>query len=68
MQSHKILPASFWNKKRAEECAGIDPNSIQLTVEEKAAEAARLMKKKKKRNSAGVGGDTELRAVYGRTG
>jgi UDP-sulfoquinovose synthase len=35
----KILPASFWNKKRAAECATIDPNSIQL--EEKAgAEAA----------------------------
>ena len=26
----KILPASFWNKKRAEECASPDPNSIKL--------------------------------------
>merc|ERR1711862_802432 len=26
----KILPASLWNKKRAEECATIDPNSIKL--------------------------------------
>lgn len=26
----KILPASFWNKKRAEECANIDPNSINI--------------------------------------
>jgi len=26
----KILPASFWNKKRAEECATLDPNSIKL--------------------------------------
>uniref|UniRef100_A0A7S4AK71 NAD-dependent epimerase/dehydratase domain-containing protein n=2 Tax=Pseudo-nitzschia australis TaxID=44445 RepID=A0A7S4AK71_9STRA len=25
-----ILPASFWNKKRAEECASLDPNSIKL--------------------------------------
>mmetsp|Transcript_14635 Transcript_14635/g.21497 ORF Transcript_14635/g.21497 Transcript_14635/m.21497 type:complete len:161 (+) Transcript_14635:3-485(+) len=30
----KILPASFWNKKRAAECAEIDPNSIK--IEEKA--------------------------------
>lgn len=30
----KILPASFWNKKRAEECASLDPNSITLKVEE----------------------------------
>jgi UDP-sulfoquinovose synthase len=35
----KILPASFWNKKRAEECASIDPNSITWK-EEMAAEAA----------------------------
>jgi len=26
----KILPASFWNKKRAEECADLDPNSIKF--------------------------------------
>lgn len=26
----KILPASFWNKKRAEECATIDPKSIKI--------------------------------------
>merc|ERR1712176_1692319 len=26
----KILPASFWNKKRAEECASLDPDSIKL--------------------------------------
>jgi len=26
----KILPASFWNKKRAEECANLDPNSVQI--------------------------------------
>eukprot|EP00544_Gedaniella_sp_CCMP2646_P006299 CAMPEP_0202481526 /NCGR_PEP_ID=MMETSP1361-20130828/1050_1 /ASSEMBLY_ACC=CAM_ASM_000849 /TAXON_ID=210615 /ORGANISM="Staurosira complex sp., Strain CCMP2646" /LENGTH=456 /DNA_ID=CAMNT_0049109037 /DNA_START=68 /DNA_END=1438 /DNA_ORIENTATION=+ len=26
----KILPASFWNKKRAEECASLDPNSITI--------------------------------------
>merc|ERR1712032_1155867 len=25
-----ILPASFWNKKRAEECANLDPNSIEI--------------------------------------
>jgi UDP-sulfoquinovose synthase len=31
----KILPASFWNKKRAEECATIDPNSIKIDVTEK---------------------------------
>lgn len=30
----KILPASFWNKKRAEECATLDPNSIKLKVAE----------------------------------
>mmetsp|Transcript_22683 Transcript_22683/g.37529 ORF Transcript_22683/g.37529 Transcript_22683/m.37529 type:complete len:457 (-) Transcript_22683:113-1483(-) len=30
-----ILPASFWNKKRAEECASIDINSITLESEEK---------------------------------
>ncbi|ACI65438.1 UDP-sulfoquinovose synthase, plastid precursor [Phaeodactylum tricornutum CCAP 1055/1] len=30
----KILPASFWNKKRAEECASIDPKSIQLKKDE----------------------------------
>jgi UDP-sulfoquinovose synthase len=33
----KILPASFWNKKRAEECAVLDPNSIKLEQKEKAA-------------------------------
>jgi len=26
-----ILPASFWNKARAEECADLDPNSIKFT-------------------------------------
>jgi len=26
----KILPATFWNKKRAEECASIDVKSVQL--------------------------------------
>jgi UDP-sulfoquinovose synthase len=26
----KILPASFWNKKRAAECASLDPNSIRI--------------------------------------
>ena len=31
----KILPASFWNKKRAEECASLDPNSIKLKEDEK---------------------------------
>lgn len=30
----KILPASFWNKKRAEECATLDPNSVKLKDEE----------------------------------
>jgi len=25
-----ILPASFWNKKRAEECASLDPSSIKF--------------------------------------
>jgi UDP-sulfoquinovose synthase len=25
-----ILPASFWNKARAEECADLDPSSIKL--------------------------------------
>jgi len=30
----KILPASFWNKKRAEECATLDPSSIKLKEEE----------------------------------
>jgi UDP-sulfoquinovose synthase len=29
----KILPASFWNKKRAQECAEIDPNSIKIKVD-----------------------------------
>ena len=29
----KILPASFWNKKRAAECADIDPNSVKLKTE-----------------------------------
>jgi UDP-sulfoquinovose synthase len=32
----KILPASFWNKKRAEECASLDPNSIKLKETEPA--------------------------------
>jgi UDP-sulfoquinovose synthase len=27
----KILPASFWNKKRAEECADLDPSSIKIS-------------------------------------
>jgi UDP-sulfoquinovose synthase len=35
----KILPASFWNKKRAEECATIDPSSIKLNKEGEKAEA-----------------------------
>jgi UDP-sulfoquinovose synthase len=26
----KILPASFWNKKRAAECVSIDPNAVKL--------------------------------------
>eukprot|EP00934_Nitzschia_sp_Nitz4_P008378 Nitzschia sp. Nitz4//scaffold130_size63480//26726//28349//NITZ4_006247-RA/size63480-augustus-gene-0.105-mRNA-1//1//CDS//3329535183//8368//frame0 len=26
----KILPASFWNKKRAEDCATLDPNSVKI--------------------------------------
>ena len=26
----KILPASFWNKKRAQECADLDPASIKI--------------------------------------
>jgi UDP-sulfoquinovose synthase len=30
----KILPASFWNKKRAEECAEIDPSSVKLEEKE----------------------------------
>merc|ERR1712087_613672 len=29
----KILPASFWNKKRAEECATLDPDSIKFKEE-----------------------------------
>lgn len=29
----KILPASFWNKKRAEECASIDPTSVKVSEE-----------------------------------
>jgi UDP-sulfoquinovose synthase len=28
----KILPASFWNKKRAEECASLDPSSVKINV------------------------------------
>eukprot|EP00549_Striatella_unipunctata_P007832 CAMPEP_0118702514 /NCGR_PEP_ID=MMETSP0800-20121206/17938_1 /TAXON_ID=210618 ORGANISM="Striatella unipunctata, Strain CCMP2910" /NCGR_SAMPLE_ID=MMETSP0800 /ASSEMBLY_ACC=CAM_ASM_000638 /LENGTH=469 /DNA_ID=CAMNT_0006603733 /DNA_START=147 /DNA_END=1556 /DNA_ORIENTATION=- len=32
----KILPASFWNKQRAAECATIDPESITLKEEETA--------------------------------
>eukprot|EP00560_Eucampia_antarctica_P005244 CAMPEP_0197832984 /NCGR_PEP_ID=MMETSP1437-20131217/17216_1 /TAXON_ID=49252 ORGANISM="Eucampia antarctica, Strain CCMP1452" /NCGR_SAMPLE_ID=MMETSP1437 /ASSEMBLY_ACC=CAM_ASM_001096 /LENGTH=476 /DNA_ID=CAMNT_0043436695 /DNA_START=57 /DNA_END=1487 /DNA_ORIENTATION=+ len=36
----KILPASFWNKKRAEECADMDPDSIKIsTPEEETAKA-----------------------------
>eukprot|EP00529_Nitzschia_sp_RCC80_P024175 CAMPEP_0113457968 /NCGR_PEP_ID=MMETSP0014_2-20120614/9679_1 /TAXON_ID=2857 /ORGANISM="Nitzschia sp." /LENGTH=456 /DNA_ID=CAMNT_0000349475 /DNA_START=182 /DNA_END=1552 /DNA_ORIENTATION=- /assembly_acc=CAM_ASM_000159 len=34
----KILPASFWNKKRAEECASLDPNSIKIDGEKEPAE------------------------------
>merc|ERR1712157_540457 len=34
----KILPASFWNKKRAEECASLDPNSIEFKTEESVEE------------------------------
>jgi UDP-sulfoquinovose synthase len=30
----KILPASFWNKKRAEECASLDPDSIKIGINE----------------------------------
>jgi len=30
-----ILPASFWNKKRAEECASLDPNSIKINDDAK---------------------------------
>lgn len=26
----KILPASFWNKKRAEECSTLDPQSVKI--------------------------------------
>jgi len=26
----KILPASFWNKARAAECASVDPNSVTI--------------------------------------
>lgn len=33
----KILPASFWNKKRAEECASLDPTSIKFKSEKEAA-------------------------------
>ena len=33
----KILPASFWNKKRAEECASLDPDSVKIEEEEKAS-------------------------------
>ena len=29
-----ILPASFWNKKRAEECVDLDPNSIKFNDED----------------------------------
>ena len=39
----KILPASFWNKKWAEECADLDPNSIRIsetTSDSKAAKTA----------------------------
>jgi UDP-sulfoquinovose synthase len=35
----KILPASFWNKKRAEACADLDPKSVKL-AEEKTEAAA----------------------------
>eukprot|EP00547_Thalassionema_nitzschioides_P003565 CAMPEP_0194207076 /NCGR_PEP_ID=MMETSP0156-20130528/5924_1 /TAXON_ID=33649 /ORGANISM="Thalassionema nitzschioides, Strain L26-B" /LENGTH=457 /DNA_ID=CAMNT_0038933765 /DNA_START=132 /DNA_END=1505 /DNA_ORIENTATION=+ len=33
----KILPASFWNKKRAEECASLDPSSIKFKSEKETA-------------------------------
>lgn len=36
----KILPASFWNKKRAEECASLDPSSIKIEDEAPAKAAA----------------------------
>jgi len=36
----KILPASFWNKKRAEECANLDPNSIVIKDDEPTKTAA----------------------------
>jgi len=29
----KILPASFWNKNRAEECASLDPSSVKFSEE-----------------------------------
>jgi UDP-sulfoquinovose synthase len=37
----KILPASFWNKKRAEECASLDPESVKISLKEgETAEAS----------------------------
>jgi UDP-sulfoquinovose synthase len=30
----KILPMSFWNKKRAQECATIDPNSVVIKADD----------------------------------
>jgi|Transcript_27114 UDP-sulfoquinovose synthase len=32
----KILPASFWNKKRAAECADLDPSSVEIKTKESA--------------------------------
>lgn len=36
----KILPASFWNKARAAECASIDPNSVTFAEDKSAATKA----------------------------
>jgi UDP-sulfoquinovose synthase len=43
----KILPASFWNKKRAEECAGttIDANPNSNSVEQEQEQAAKAKAK-----------------------
>ena len=35
----KILPASFWNKKRAQECATLDPKSIKIKQDDKETAA-----------------------------
>jgi UDP-sulfoquinovose synthase len=36
----KILPASFWNKKRAEECASLDPESVKISTQEEEKASA----------------------------